>query len=89
MTDHFKLPASPGFRRLHPDLSVRMYHRHLPHWRQDGATYENLKLWREIWERSHSQPRSEAWLDEGHPREQWVRWIHSEWDEMGWGFKDE
>ncbi|MCR9208008.1 MAG: hypothetical protein NXI28_07250 [bacterium] len=89
MTDHFKLPASPGFRRLHPDLPVRMYHRHLPHCRQAGATYENLKLWREIWERSHPQPRSEAWLDEGHPREQWVRWIHSEWDEMGWGFKDE
>lgn len=93
MTDHFNLPASPGFRGLHPDLSVRMYHRHLPHWRQDGATYavtfrladsipqehvRDLKRWREIWERSHPQPRSEAWLDEGHPREQWVRWIHSE-----------
>ena len=226
MTDNFNLPAPPGFRGLHPDLPIRMYHRHLPHWRQDGATYavtfrladsipqehvRSLKRWREIWERSHQQPRSEAdwdqlareithrteaWLDEGYgecvfadatlavemaksvvhfqderyltscycvmhnhvhlvmkpkdgfeledileglkgfvsrkvnthlgrkgvlweqesydriirdeehlfrviqyigrnpakagyPREQWVRWIHPEWEQIGWGFRDE
>ncbi|MCR9116572.1 MAG: transposase [bacterium] len=96
MTDNFNLLAPPEFRGLHPDLPIRMYHRHLPHWRQDGATYaitfrladsipqehvRSLKRWREIWERSHQQPRSEAdwdqfareitnrteaWLDEGH-----------------------
>ncbi len=31
--------APPGFQGLHPDLPVTLYHRHLPHWRQDGATY--------------------------------------------------
>ncbi len=29
----------PGFQGLHPDIPVTFYHRHLPHWRQDGATY--------------------------------------------------
>ena len=92
----FNLNAPPGFRGLHPDLPIRVYHRHLPHWRQDGATYfvtfrladsipqeqlRALKHWREIWERSHPEPRSEkdweelareitrkseAWMDEGY-----------------------
>ncbi len=31
--------APPGFQGLHPDIRVTVYHRHLPHWRQDGATY--------------------------------------------------
>ncbi len=29
----------PGFRDLRPDVPVTVYRRHLPHWRQDGATY--------------------------------------------------
>jgi REP element-mobilizing transposase RayT len=52
-----------------------MYRRHLPHWRQDGATYfvtfrladsipqehlQSLKRWREIWERENPEPRSET-----------------------------
>ncbi len=73
-----------------------MYRRHLPHWRQDGATYfvtfrladsipqqqlRTLHRWREIWERTHPEPRqpadwenfareithkTEAWLDQGY-----------------------
>jgi hypothetical protein len=35
----FNLTAPPHFRGLHPDLPVTAYHRHLPHWRQQGATY--------------------------------------------------
>ena len=92
----FNLPAPPDFRGLDPDLPVRMYHRHLPHWRQDGATYfvtfrladsipqeqlRALKQWRDVWERTHPEPRSEqdwhqfareitrrteAYLDEGY-----------------------
>jgi REP element-mobilizing transposase RayT len=31
--------APPGFQGLRPDIPVTFYHRHLPHWRQDGATY--------------------------------------------------
>lgn len=32
-------PAPPGFQGLRSDLPVTFYHRHLPHWRQEGATY--------------------------------------------------
>ena len=54
-----------------------MYHRHLPHWRQKGATYfvtfrladalpqtklNELRQWRGEWERTNPPPRSEkAW----------------------------
>lgn len=73
-TDTFNLNTPPGFRGMHPDLPIRVYHRHLPHWRQDGATYfvtfrladsipqehvRVLKSWRAIWERSNPEPRSE------------------------------
>ncbi|MEP4684310.1 MAG: transposase, partial [Rhodopirellula bahusiensis] len=96
MSESFHLDAPPGFRGLHPDLPVRIYHRHLPHWRQAGATYaitfrladsipqaqlRSLQRWREMWERSHQEPRTEsdwdllareithrteAWLDQGY-----------------------
>jgi putative transposase len=51
-----------------------MYSRHLPHWRQDGATYavtfrladsipqeqlQALRRWRVLWERQHLEPRTE------------------------------
>ncbi len=92
----FNLDPPPGFRGLDPDLPVACYQRHLPHWRQQGATYfvtfrladsipqqqlNSLKRWREIWEKSHPEPRSEAdwhefareitlrtevWMDEGY-----------------------
>ena len=29
----------PGFRGLNPEQPVQIYYRHLPHWRQAGATY--------------------------------------------------
>lgn len=29
----------PGFQGLREDMPLRVYTRHLPHWRQDGATY--------------------------------------------------
>ena len=32
-------PAPPGFQGLREDLPLRVYWRHLPHWRQPGATY--------------------------------------------------
>ena len=68
----FNLPPPPGFRGLQPDIPVKMYQRHLPHWRQKGATYfvtfrladalpqsklDLLKRWRETWEREHPSPR--------------------------------
>lgn len=73
----FNLPAPHGFRGLDPQRRVRIYQRHLPHWRQEGATYfvtfrladsipqaqlRALKRWREKWEREHPEPRShETW----------------------------
>lgn len=93
--DAFNLNPPPGFRGLHPDLPIRVYYRHLPHWRQEGATYfvtfrladsipqeqlRALKRWRAVWESSHPEPRSEEdwselarevsrkteqWMDEG------------------------
>lgn len=35
----WNLDAPPGFQGLRPDLPLEFYVRHLPHWRQDGATY--------------------------------------------------
>jgi len=32
-------PPPPGFRGLDPEKPLHFYRRHLPHWRQDGATY--------------------------------------------------
>ncbi len=73
-TESFNLKTPPGFRGLDPDLPIRVYYRHLPHWRQDGATYfvtfrladaipqdqlRALQRWRAIWEQSHPDPRSE------------------------------
>ncbi len=73
----FNLEAPPNFRGLHPDLPITVYHRHLPHWRQAGATYfdtfrlgdslpqsklQFFKRLRAEWERTHPPPRNdEAW----------------------------
>ncbi|HUG20560.1 MAG TPA: transposase [Planctomycetaceae bacterium] len=72
---YFNLDPPPGFRGLHPDLPVKCYQRHLPHWRQDGATYfvtfrlidslpqeklDFLKRIRTEWERTHPAHHNEA-----------------------------
>ena len=75
----FNLDAPPNFRGLHPDIKVEMYTRHLPHWRQRGATYsvtfrladslpkeklELLKSMRKHWEATFPEPRSvKAWKE--------------------------
>jgi len=38
-SETWNLKPPPGFQGLHPDIPVTFYYRHLPHWRQDGATY--------------------------------------------------
>jgi putative transposase len=35
----WNLPPPPGFEGLAPNKPLTVYYRHLPHWRQDGATY--------------------------------------------------
>jgi hypothetical protein len=35
----WNLPPPPGFQGLRVDKPLQMYQRHLPHWRQEGATY--------------------------------------------------
>jgi putative transposase len=72
-------PPPPNFRGLDPDEKVHVYRRHMPHWRQPGATYfvtfrladslpqeklDEIKRMRQEWERTHLPPRSEgAWED--------------------------
>ena len=93
--EKFNLSPPPNFRGVQSDIPITMYRRHLPHWRQWGATYfvtfrladslpqeklQQLKRWRDPWEREHPPPRSEedwdqfareitrrteAWMDEG------------------------
>jgi putative transposase len=93
----FNLEPPPGFRGLHPDLPVEVYQRHLPHWRQQGATYfvtfrlgdalpqdklQFLKRLRAEWERTHPFPRSESdW--EGLAREFTTR--AERWLDEGYG----
>jgi putative transposase len=75
----FNLPPPPGFQGLRPDVAVECYQRHLPHWRQAGATYfltfrladsipqeklELLRLLRLDWERKHRPPfKDEQWQE--------------------------
>jgi len=35
----WNLEPPPGFQGLDPEKPIMVYRRHLPHWRQDGATY--------------------------------------------------
>lgn len=39
MASSFRLDPPPGFRGLDPHEPIKFYKRHLPHWRQEGATY--------------------------------------------------
>ena len=73
------LPPPPNFRGLDPDLPVRRYERHLPHWRQAGATYfatfhladalpanklRQLESMRREWEHRYPPPRDEdTWTE--------------------------
>ena len=72
--DSFHLDPPAGFRGLQSGLPVTKYERHLPHWRQVGATYfvtsrladalpqQKLGFLRRLraeWERAHPVPRSE------------------------------
>lgn len=65
----------PGFRGLDPNQRIVAHTRHLPHWRQPGATYfvtfrlddalpqdrlSELRTLRSHWEYTHPEPRSEA-----------------------------
>jgi REP element-mobilizing transposase RayT len=67
----WNLPPPPGFQGLREDLPLDVYVRHLPHWRQPGATYfvtlrladslpkakrEELAILRRDWESSHPPP---------------------------------
>jgi putative transposase len=75
----WNLPAPPGFQGLDPHKPVRVYMRHLPHWRQDGATYfvtfrlndslprvklDELAQVRTEWEHEHPEPREDKDLEE-------------------------
>ena len=79
MNSTWNLPTPPGFSGLHLDKPITVYFRHLPHWRQEGATYfvtfrlhdslpqERLHELRQLkleWERQHPPPQSEAQLRE-------------------------
>ena len=73
--ESFNLEAPPNFRGIHPDIPLKMYTRHLPHWRQNGATYsvtfrlsdslpkeklDLIKSMRRHWEAKFPPPRSES-----------------------------
>jgi putative transposase len=75
----FLLPSLPGFQGLREDLPLEVYVRHLPHWRQIGATYfvtyrlhdslprvklDALQRWKTDWESRNPPPRSHEQLDE-------------------------
>ncbi len=75
----WNLAPPPGFRGLDPHKPLTVYHRHLPHWRQDGASYfvtfrladslpqiklRELAVYKEEWERTHPPPRSDKDLDQ-------------------------
>jgi putative transposase len=64
----------PGFRGLYTVLPVERYQRHLPHWRQEGATYfvtfrladslpqaklAELRQQREVWRQMHPEADGE------------------------------
>jgi REP element-mobilizing transposase RayT len=75
----WNLPPPPGFQGLDPRKPVTVYWRHLPHWRQDGATYfvtfrladslphSKLRELRELkhqWEQKYPPPQSDEQIDE-------------------------
>jgi hypothetical protein len=94
----WNLPSPPGFHGLHPDKPVTTYMRHLPHWRQEGATYfvtfrlhdslpgsklHELDGLRREWERRHPPPRRTDGQLEQLSRETMRRLEH--WLDQGMG----
>lgn len=74
---NFEQPP-PDFRGLDPLLPVTMHQRHMPHWRQPGATYfvtfrladslprqlvEALQEERSRWLETHPHPTPDQWCD--------------------------
>ena len=73
----WNLPAPTGFRGLDPHLPVTRYERHLPHWRQAGATYfVTFRL-------GDSLPQGKLNELEGCKRE-WERKYPVPWSEIVW-----
>ncbi len=75
----WNLPPPRGFQGLHPDKPLTVYMRHLPHWRQEGATYfvtfrladslpqanlNELQVLKREWERRHPLPHADSALQE-------------------------
>ena len=73
----WNLAAPPGFVGLDPDRPVRIYQRHLPHWRQEDVSYfvtfrladslpqaklDELRKLRDAWRAKQTAlPSKEAW----------------------------
>ncbi len=61
------LDPPPGFRGLDPDQPIEHYFRHLPHWRQEGATY--FATWRLVDSLPQSKlPELQAFREQWHLR---------------------
>jgi hypothetical protein len=75
----WNLEPPPGFRGLDPHKPLEVYWRHLPHWRQDGATYfvtfrladslpknklDELRSIKREWELMYATMRSQETLEE-------------------------
>ncbi|HIQ22736.1 MAG TPA: hypothetical protein EYH34_16045 [Planctomycetes bacterium] len=71
----WNLDPPADFQGLRPDLPLTVYYRHLPHWRQQGATYfvtfhlddalpepkiRELQTIRRQWQAKHPPPRTKA-----------------------------
>jgi REP element-mobilizing transposase RayT len=69
----------PGFQGLREDLPLHVYTRHMPHWRQDGATYfvtfrqhdslpqerlDELAAIKAEWQRKHRPPQPKKALED-------------------------
>jgi REP element-mobilizing transposase RayT len=89
--DTWNLEPPPGFQGLRDDLPLTAYHRHLPHWRQDGATcfvtfrladslpqskLRELEAIKREWEAKHGAGRAE-WLSVPHDgKTDWQSVLH-------------
>jgi putative transposase len=74
----WNLPPPPGFQGFREDMPLDVYVRHLPHWRQEGATYfvtfrladslpqvklDELASLRSAWEAQHPPPWTKEVLE--------------------------
>jgi REP element-mobilizing transposase RayT len=75
----WNLPPPPNFQGLRDDLPLEVYVRHMPHWRQSGATYfvtfrladslpesrlHELAALKADWERKYPEPRPKSVLEQ-------------------------